>query len=247
MKIYVEAGERMADAIALSEKLNTEVLMGAPDSDELCLCYGENGLSLCGMGMSMTGDFTEQIPRLKKARLQGEMLVKAVKLKGREKLKILDATAGMGEDSLLLAAYGHEVSLYEYDPVISALLEDTLKRSAEIQALSECVSRMTLHAENSIEAMKKLKEPPDVVLLDPMFPERSKSGLIKKKFQLLQKLESPCSDEKELMEAAVLAKPLKIVIKRPAKGPYLAGVKPDYSILGTAIRYDCIMFPENLK
>ncbi|MBQ4243593.1 MAG: class I SAM-dependent methyltransferase, partial [Clostridia bacterium] len=35
--------------------------------------------------------------------------------------------------------------------------------------------------------------------------------------------------------------PHKIVIKRPLKGPFLAGRKPDYSLQGKAIRYDCIV------
>jgi 16S rRNA (guanine1516-N2)-methyltransferase len=82
---------------------------------------------------------------------------------------------------------------------------------------------------------------PDVIYLDPMFPERQKSGLIKKKFQLLQRLESPCADEEELLSAALAARPLRIVIKRPLKGPPLAGATPSYSLKGKAIRYDCIV------
>ena len=37
-----------------------------------------------------------------------------------------------------------------------------------------------------------------------------------------------------------------MVIKRPAKGPYLAGIKPSYSIDGKAVRYDCIV-PASMK
>jgi 16S rRNA (guanine1516-N2)-methyltransferase len=64
---------------------------------------------------------------------------------------------------------------------------------------------------------------------------------VKKKFQVLHQLEQPCTDETELLDAAVSAGPRKIVIKRPLKGPYLAGRKPDYSLKGKAIRYDCII------
>ena len=74
-----------------------------------------------------------------------------------------------------------------------------------------------------------------------MFPGRQKSGLVKKKAQLLQKLEKPCEDEEGLLQAAVSAGPRKIVIKRPLKGPFLAGRKPDYSITGKTIRYDCLL------
>lgn len=99
--------------------------------------------------------------------------------------------------------------------------------------------RMKLVEADSIESMGKMLDFVDLIYLDPMFPERQKTGLIKKKFQLLQKLESPCRDEKDLLAAALQVKPKKIVIKRPAKGPYIADEKPDYSIMGKAIRYDC--------
>ena len=165
-------------------------------------------------------------------------------------LRAVDATAGFGEDSLLLAAAGYNVELYEYDPVIAALLRDALRRAAKSSddALRDAVSRMDLREGDSVSAMRAMagsNEPPDIVLLDPMFPERRKSALVKKKFQLLQQLESPCegADESELLEAAEAAGPRRIIIKRPLKGPYLAGRRPGYSITGKAVRYDCIVIP----
>ena len=86
---------------------------------------------------------------------------------------------------------------------------------------------------------------PDVVYLDPMFPGRTKSAAVKKKFQLIHGLERPTEplDEESLLQAALAARPRKVVIKRPVKGPYLAGVKPSHSIAGKAVRYDCIVPP----
>jgi len=37
--------------------------------------------------------------------------------------------------------------------------------------------------------------------------------------------------------------PGRILIKRPAKGPWLAGVKPSFSLAGKAVRYDCLLPP----
>ena len=51
-------------------------------------------------------------------------------------------------------------------------------------------------------------------------------------------METPCENEAELLEAAFDASPRKIVIKRPAKGAFLADKKPNYSIEGKAVRYD---------
>ena len=87
---------------------------------------------------------------------------------------------------------------------------------------------------------------PDVIYLDPMFPARQKSAAVKKKFQLLHHLEAPCANEEELLLAAIAANPRKVIIKRPIKGPLLAGIKPSYSISGKAVRYDCIT-PASIK
>jgi 16S rRNA (guanine1516-N2)-methyltransferase len=77
-----------------------------------------------------------------------------------------------------------------------------------------------------------------VVYLDPMFPERRRRAATNKKLQLFQRLERPCDDEAALMEAALAAGPRKVVVKRPLKGPYLAGAKPSSSLSGKVVRYD---------
>ena len=211
--------------------------------DGLFLTDDGSGLTLTDGKLALRGDFTGLLPRLKKSNLQSEFLVKASKIKGIEHPVIIDATAGMGEDSMILAAAGFEVYLFEYDPVIAALLKDALDRAMEIPELKEAAGRMHFTEGNSIDNMSKLEIVPDVVLLDPMFPARQKSALVKRKFQLLQKLEKPCSDENELLQAALNVKPRRIVIKRPLKGPFLGGMKPSYSLTGKAIRYDCIVIP----
>ena len=158
----------------------------------------------------------------------------------------VDATAGLGEDALLLAAAGFEVFLFESDPVIAALLADSLRRASASDGLTlrEAVARMRIAGEDSVVGLPALANtlpaPPDVVYLDPMFPERRKSAAVKKKFQLIHHLERPCEDEKALLQAALAANPRKVVVKRPLKGPALAGVKPSYALSGKAIRYDVI-------
>lgn len=213
------------------------------------LLLGANGLSLVSGGLSMRGDFTHLTPRLRRDRLGRELLVKASKVKGLAASRDLasprplavDATAGLGEDSLLLAAAGFDVLMFERNPVIAALLDDALRRAAGSPELADVVARMRLCRQDSIEALSAMEGDVAVVLLDPMFPARTKSAAVKKKFQLLHLIEQPCSDEEELLDAAVGAKPLKVVVKRPPKGPYLAGVKPSYSVEGKAVRYDVIV------
>jgi 16S rRNA (guanine1516-N2)-methyltransferase len=212
----------------------------------LSLQQNAEGLTLTDGELSIMVDFREMLPRLKQSNLQREMLVKAARIKGQPMPQtLIDATAGFGEDSLILAAAGFQVQLYEFDEVIAALLKDGMERAMEIPELKDAVGRMKLVCQDSTEGMKNLDFKPDIVLLDPMFPARQKSALIKKKFQLIQRLESPCSTEEQLLDAAIVADPKRIVIKRPLKGPYLADRKPSYSLEGKAIRYDCFVFARN--
>ena len=202
------------------------------------------GLTLVSGDLSLRGDFSSMKDRLKPNNLNGEMLVRAARIKtplsGNVPVAI-DATAGLGEDSFLLAAAGFKVYLFEKNETIAALLKDALERALKDPDIAETASRMIFVEGDSIAGMKALTERPNVVYLDPMFPERRKSGLIKKKFQLLQLLERPCDDEEGLLNAAMSVSPAKIVIKRPAKAPVLGGIKPSYTISGNSIRYDCIV------
>ena len=206
--------------------------------DYLTVLFDSKGVSLSGFGLSYQGDFENMLHRVTNGRLQHEMLAKAVKT-DQENLKAIDATAGMGEDSLLLAACGYQVTLYEQNPVIAILLKDALRRAKINTVLKDIVSRMQLVEGDSIEHLNKRLDPVDVIYLDPMFPGRQKSGLINKKLQLIQKLEPPCSKETALFDAAMAAQPSKIIVKRPLKSPYLDERVPSYSLKGKAIRYDC--------
>ena len=209
----------------------------------LILRLDSEGLALCSDGQELRGDFSRLLPRLKGG-VSKEFLVRAAKIKNADgPLTAIDATAGLGEDSFFLAAAGFHVTLYERNPVIYALLRDALERAARDPQLAEIAGRMTAVHGNSIEAMAQADPAPDVVLLDPMFPARQKSALVKKKLQMIQKLEFPCLDEQEMVRAAMQARPKKLIIKRPPKGPWLAGIKPDHSIEGKAVRFDCIVNP----
>ena len=206
--------------------------------DYLTVLFDSRGVSLAGFGLTYQGDFENMLHRVTNGRLQHEMLVRAAKSEkpGR---RAIDATAGMGEDAFLLAAQGYEVTLYEQNPVIAALLKDALRRARKNMILKEIAERMKLVEGNSVECMEKQLDPVDVIYLDPMFPARQKSGLINKKLQLIQKLEPPCSAETDLFDAAIKANPSKIIVKRPLKSEFLAGRKPSYTLNGKAIRYDC--------
>ena len=265
MVIFLSDQSLEDEAVKLSKKTGAALIT---ESDKIpedipTVIFGEAGVVLSNGRMQIKGDFVSMLSRLNEHNLNRELLVRAAGIKaGRienEKMPyVIDATAGLGQDSLLLAAAGCRVDMYENDPVIAALLADCLRRAKKKERLStfahrakeelqlsDIVERMTVIEKDSIAALRQIKdqnlETPNIVYLDPMFPERTKTGLVKKKFQLLHILEKPCANEEELLEAAIEAKPGKIIIKRPLKGNILAGHKPSYSIKGKSVRYDCIV------
>ena len=210
------------------------------EREGLSLVRDDGGLALTDGTMTVRGDFSRMKARIKPQALNRELIVRAARIKGeRDGLTLFDATAGLGEDSLLLAAAGFDITLYERNAVIAALLQDAISRAADDPDFAHAASRMHAFTGDSVQALRQLDQPPDVVLLDPMFPGRQKSAAVKKKLQLLQRLEQPCEDEQALLDAAFAAQPRKVIVKRPAKGPYLADRKPDYSLAGKAIRFDC--------
>ena len=240
--VFVYAADDAARKEADAFSVRTGIPMGDLSGDGVTLCFAKDGLSLFGYGLSYRGDFAELLRRVTGGRLAHEMLVHVSKTKEPHPCAV-DATAGMGEDSFLLAAAGYDVTLFEQNAVIAALLRDALRRAAEDPALAPIVERMHLVEGDSIKGLGSLSFVPDLIYLDPMFPPRQKSGLIRKKLQLIQKLERPCSAEEELFRAALGAGPKKIVVKRPLKGAVLAGRVPSYTAKGKAIRYDCYVFP----
>ena len=237
----------------------------------LTLEEDERGLALSDGLMSVQADFSKMTSRLVPGRLNRELLVRAAKTKRPKRSGdgygaprdgdrtqterfptdetaskqarplAIDATAGFGEDALLLAAAGFEVKLFERNPVIALLLQDALRRASDDQRLARIVAHMTAVNADSVQALSELDVVPDVVLLDPMFPSKQKNAQVKKKLQLLQRLERPCDDEGTLLNAALSTHAHKVIVKRPVKGPFLAGKKPSYSLAGKAVRYDCFV------
>lgn len=231
--------------VRLTERqIQCKAIHGLPrdDSAGLALMATAQGLALSESGHLLRGDFSKMISRLIPNNLNHELLIKAARFKNHpEFLTAVDATAGLGQDAFLLAAYGFQVRMYERDPIIAMLLYDAMRRGRENCELAPILCRMSLKMGDSIALIPELASSPDLVLLDPMFPKRQKSGLVKKKFQLLHQLEQPCQDEDALLTAALACNPRRIIIKRPAKAGNLGRKQPSYSLRGGTIRYDCIV------
>ncbi len=95
--------DRLEAPLAVCEPGCTETAF-IPEPGLLYLKVFRDGLSLMRYGMELRPDFAEMLPRIKQGALQREMLVKAARVKGVEAPRAVDATAGLGEDSLLLVS-----------------------------------------------------------------------------------------------------------------------------------------------
>lgn len=215
------------------------------DEAEFALQVGEQGLQLQQLGADAPGpvrvDFVEggAAHRRLYGGGSGQMIAKAVGVAQGVRPRVLDATAGLGKDGFVLATLGCEMSLIERQPLIGALLEDGLARGALDAEVAPIVARMRLLKGNSIELMRNWEgEPPKVIYLDPMFPHREKSALVKKEMRLFRPLVGDDNDAPALLAAALALASHRVVVKRPRKAPCIEGPKPSHGLEGKSSRYD---------
>jgi len=172
---------------------------------------------------------------------RGQTIAKAVGLKGGNNPRVVDATAGLGRDAFVLASLGCHVTMIERSAVVAALLEDGLARAADDLDVGGWIrERMHLIHADAVAWMDSLDESdlPDVVYLDPMFPHKQKSALVKKEMRLLQKLLGFDEDEAALLDAALRIARKRVVVKRPDFAHPLAQRKPSMAIKGKKHRFD---------
>ena len=235
-------------AYRLSKKLNLPLL--APDqisNEVFILMHTTQGLQLCFPFMPglqpLQIDFLSPAfqHRLKLATLKNEYLARAMVVKPSAHPRIIDATAGLGRDAFLLAALGFHLTLIERSPILHALLEDGLQRARNHPDLKEIAARLTLRhadAKNYLKTLIGSEHAPNIVYLDPMFPERKKSAQVKKEMLILQNLLGDHDDSEALFQLALTCATDRVVIKRPKLASAITLRKPNYTLAGKSSRFD---------
>ena len=168
---------------------------------------------------------------------KGQSIAKAVGLKSGVQLHVIDATAGLGRDAFVLASLGCIVDMVERSPIAAALLEDGLERAtldAEIGGWIQ--ERMRLTHASGYDYLQQHKA--DIVYLDPMFPHKKKSALVKKEMRVFQGVVGADLDADDLLEVALAAAKYRVVVKRPDYAPFLNDKKPSMSIKTKKNRFD---------
>jgi len=212
---------------------------------DFTLLVGDSGLQLQQLGADAPGpvrvDFVEGAVAHRRLHGggSGQMIAKAVGVQPGVRPRVLDATAGLGKDAFVLASLGCDMSMVERQPIIAALLEDGLDRAQNDPQVGAIVARMRLLKGNSIEVMQQWQgDAPQVIYLDPMFPHREKSALVKKEMRLFRPLVGDDMDAPALLAAALALASHRVVVKRPRKAPCIEGSKPSHALEGKSSRYD---------
>lgn len=176
--------------------------------------------------------------RREHASLRHEALARALGLNHQDTPIIVDATAGLARDSFILAGLGFNVQLIERSPIIHALLMDGIKRAAANPHTAPIVARFNLIQADAITWLRALSTPVDLIYLDPMFPEKQKSALVKKEMRFFQDLLGEDEDTEALLDTALACATKRVVVKRPRLAESIPGHTPSYSLKGSSSRFD---------
>lgn len=236
--------EQKEQALRLVQKLGLPIAAEGERYDLILRC-SETGLELFRPGDplltgSVRAEFVDGPSGYRRIRGGPEMLIKAIGHKKNTRTSVLDATGGLGRDAFIMASLGCQVHVVEKNPVAAAVLEDGLRRAAEhpdTKRISDRI-RMTVGDSCNFLLAENRAAQFDVIYLDPMFPERSKSARVKKELQILQQLVGPDDDIEKLFTAALQKAGRRVVVKRPKTAPPLHGPSPTYSISGRTTRFD---------
>ena len=199
-------------------------------------------------------DFDEKVYAQRYKTLNEEIILKAFNLtsKSTSVSTIIDLTAGLGRDSMLLAKAGATVVMNERNETLVMLLRDAIRRHVS-QNHQLTLLQMDSASSNfplSLHEAVNLHDRQISCYLDPIFPQQTKrnSALVKKESQIFRLLtendnkgmspEEKEQEEKQMLKNAWEISNYRIVVKRPLHGPALAKSVPHSVLKSTKLRFD---------
>ena len=242
----------------ISAKLNQKRLQQlSGDSEQaILLLDNKNQLSLLVDGLSVAPEWDKLQRRVVSAGRKSELLLQAAKITADS--QVIDATAGFGQDSLILASSGAQVIMLEQQPIMALLLLAEQQRMSLQPNWQKLMSRLTIVNTDALAFFNsKLttidSNSIDVIYLDPMFPEDSyqdrktgKGAKVNKQMQALHQLAAPptIAQEQQLLQRAQhLIKNNeqqsgRVIVKRPVQAPLFADQAATESWHNAALRFD---------
>jgi len=253
MALAADTGVAQDRIDALAAQTNLPLVSLDHPAADLILVQTSDRLELRQTGKGAPGPVYADFVSGKAAhrRLEGigrkQPLARAVGIRPGECPSIIDATAGLGQDALVLATLGCQVILIERSPVVAALLADAIARAlanAETAPIAARIQLIQTDARHHLAGLSEAQRP-DVVYLDPMFPKRHKSALVKKEMRLFQQLPDTMDNADDLLPLALAAARKRVTVKRPAKAAWLADIEPSISIHSPKMRFDVYLRSKN--
>ena len=179
--------------------------------------------------------------RLKYGKGRGQNLAKAVGMKFNKNRNIIDATAGLGYDSFILASIGAKVTLIERSQKMYELLQNGIDEGKSFGGeIEKIINRMELVFGDSKDILPKLT--PEVIMIDTMYKDRKKTALVKNNMRLVREIVGPDSDYIELLKIALNCAKNRVVLKQPRYAEPIKEIRKfSHQILGKTIRYDVFM------
>lgn len=224
----------------LAEKLSIALLHIPDDTQfDFYLVFTSDGLTLhARFSKKMTPFYIDFLHgsmdyRCRKGGGRRQALARAVGLQPGYNPSVLDATAGLGRDSWILANLGCRVTMLERSPIVAALLENGLQRALAVKPVS-----IQLVTTEACDYLKSLSQQPDVIYVDPMFPHKPKVALVKKEMQLLQQLVTETDNAAEVFALALQTAKQRVVVKRPQWADAISDVKPNGVVMTKRYRFE---------
>lgn len=248
-----------------SEKLNQKrrQQLSQHSIQPILLLDEKNKLSWLSDGLSVAPEWDKLQRRVVSAGRKSELLLQAAKITADS--MVIDATAGFGHDSLILASTGAQVIMLEHQPLMALLLLAEQQRMSTLANWQKLMRRLQIintdavsyfesidFADSSNGSTADSHQAIDVIYLDPMFPEDSyqdsktgKGAKVGKHMQALHQLARPptLAEESQLLQSAqaIVSQGTgqgRVVVKRPQLAPLLAHQQPSESWHNEAVRFD---------
>lgn len=181
----------------------------------------------------------EWFKRTQSFRGKQEPIAKALGLHKRPFTKpVLDTTAGLGRDSIVIARLGARVVMVERELPIACLLQQALESAQAEDWFQDLATRIELIHGDASTYLSALDHY-DALYCDPMFNHKSNKSASNKR--LIQILQNFCRHEQDTNLPALLLEKLqpgqRLVIKRALQDDCLINLL-NYQIKGKAFRFD---------
>ena len=229
-----------AEAIQyISDYLSMEIVNEIPLSGSF-LDLRESGLHFTkdstNLSSSLHIDFLSGPMGWRLKRTDHETSLKKAIGKNKEDITIFDGTAGLLSDTIIFLALGHKVIACEQSKIIFLLVNDAIERAkTELPFLENLV---LLNGKSEIQY--KETQNIDIVYLDPMYPESSKSVLRSGDISTINHIlhiENIDDDGDAIFFSIKDSNFKKIILKRPIKADII-DKNINYQVKGKSTRFD---------